>query len=99
MKVKVLIAFILGLSIALLMGAAIESKNMEVWREFEEVGVYSLAFSGISPDGLCYLAITNTKTGRSEIFGIPKKDIDEITESPFQPTRQHSVIVELSSRR
>jgi hypothetical protein len=96
MKAKVLIAFILGLSISLFTGTAIEGSRREALREFGEIGVYSSSFSGITPDGFCYLAITNTKTGNSEIFGIPKEALDRITEKPFQLTDQTSVIVELS---
>ena len=87
MKAKVLMGFILGLSIALLMGAAIESKP---------VGVYKPAFSGITPDGACYLAVTNTITGRTEIFGIPKEALTRIGRDPFKVTQHGSAIVELS---
>ncbi len=98
MKVKILMGFILGFSIAFLMGAAIENDRMEIWGEFVEVGVYKPAFSGITPEGHCYLAVTNTKTGRSEIFGIPKKALDRLSQKPFQLTEQNSVIVKLSQR-
>ena len=87
MKAKVLIAFILGLSIVLLMGAAMESGS---------VGVYKPAFSGITSGGSCYLAVTNTTTGRTEIFGIPKEALTKIGKKPFQVTQQGSAIVELS---
>ncbi len=87
MKAKVLMGFILGLSIAFLMGAAIENKP---------VGVYKPAFSGITPGGGCYLAVTNTTTGRTEIFGIPKEALTKIGKKPFQVTQQGSAIVELS---
>ncbi len=97
MKVKILIAFILGLSIVLL-GAVIEGGHDEVLGEFAEIGVYSPTFSGITPEGVCYLAVTNTITGQTEIFGIPKKALDKITEKPLQLTDQTSVIVELSLR-
>ena len=72
MKVKILMAFILGLSIALFVGAVIEDSRAEVWGEFAEIGVYNPTFSGITPEGVCYLAVTNTITGQTEIFGIPK---------------------------
>ncbi len=98
MKAGVLMGFILGLSVALLMGAAIANNRMEIWGEFVEVGVYKPAFSGITPEGHCYLAVTNTKTGRSEIFGIPKEALERISQKPFQLTEQNSVITELSRR-
>ena len=87
MKVKVLMAFILGLSIALLMGAAMGGKT---------VGVYKPAFSGITPEGACYLAVTNTKTGRTEIFGIPKEALVKIGREPFTVTPQGTAIVKPS---
>ena len=87
MKAKVLIGFILGLSIAFLMGAAMESKR---------VGVYRPAFSGITPDGACYLAVTNTITGRTEIFGIPEDVLAKIGRQPFKITQQETAIIELS---
>ena len=87
MKAKVLMGFILGLSIAFLMGAAIESKP---------VGVYKPAFSGITSDGACYLAVTNTITGRTEIFGIPKEALTKIGRKPFKITQQGAAIIELS---
>jgi len=87
MKAKVLMGFILGLSIAFLMGAATESKP---------VGVYEPAFSGITPDGACYLAVTNTVTGRTEIFGIPEDVLTKIGRQPFKITQQETAIIELS---
>lgn len=96
MKLKVLMGFILGLSVAFLMGAARDNNRMQVWGEIAGVGIFKPAFSGITPDGNCYLAITNTITGQSEIFGIPRVALDRITEKPFQLTDQTSVIVELS---
>jgi hypothetical protein len=84
---KVLVGFLLGLSIALLMGAAMESKP---------VGVYRPAFSGITSEGACYLAVTNTITGRTEIFGIPKEVLIKIGKEPFQITQQGTAIVKPS---
>ena len=96
MKAKLLTGFVLGLSIVFLLGAAIESNRMEVWGKFEKVGVYRPAFSGITPDGGCFLSVTNTITGRTEIFGIPKEALAKVSKKPFQATQQNSVIVELS---
>ena len=87
MKVKILVAFILGLAIALLMGAAMEDKP---------VGAYKPAFSGITPEGACYLAITNTITGQTEIFGIPKILLVKVGRESFRVTQQGTAIVKPS---
>lgn len=87
MKAKVLMGFILGLSIAFLMGAAIGGKP---------VGVYMPALSDVTPDGICYLVVTNTVTGRTEIFGIPKEAISRIGTEPFTPTPHGSATVEVT---
>ena len=87
MKVKVLMVFILGLAIVLLMGAAMEGKP---------VGGYKPAFSGITPEGACYLAVTNTITGQTEIFGIPKEVLIKVGREPFKVTPQGTAIVKPS---
>ncbi len=79
--------FMLGLSLALLMGAAMGNKP---------IGVYKSAFSGITSDGPCYLAVTNTMTGRTEIFGITEKVLTKIGTQPFRITQQGAAIVEPS---
>ena len=96
MKLKILMGFILGLSAALIMGAAIENSRMEVNRESVEVSVFRPAFSGITQNGMCYLAVTNTITGRSEIFRVPGEALDGMPQKPFQFNQRNSVIVELS---
>jgi len=73
---KTLTGFILGVSVLLLLGAyepnTITSMKLSgyLWTCHEG---FQATFSGISPDGECYLAVTNTLTGRTEIFKVDKK--------------------------
>ena len=62
---KVFIGFILGLSVIIVLGAANEVKTYDVnvsggLAATTSTINYQSTFSGISPDGVCYLAITNT---------------------------------------
>jgi hypothetical protein len=93
---KVLGGFVLGLLTVFLLGAVTDTQRLEVRGEFEKVGVYETAFSGITLGGGCYLAVTNTITGRTEIVGIPKDAITRIGSRPFKVTTQGTAIVELS---
>jgi hypothetical protein len=73
---KVLIGFILGAMVLLLLGAdnmgSLTNAKLSgyLWTHSEG---YTATFSGMNPDGDCYLAITNTLTGQTEIFKINKK--------------------------
>jgi hypothetical protein len=93
---KVLIGFVLGLLTVFLLGAATEGGRLEVWGAFDKVGIYRPTFSGITPEGECYLAVTNTKNGETEIFGIPRTALAKIGKKPLQVTQQGTAIVELS---
>ena len=83
-----------GICFVLVLGAAAEHYLVTVEGEFEKVGVYQPAFSGVSAEGSCYLAITNTRTGRTEIFEVTKETRKKLSENPFQMSREGSVIVE-----
>jgi len=94
---KFLIGLVVGVCLVLAAGAAAEHYFVTVEGELKEkVGVFQPAFSGVSADtGNCYLAITDTRTGRTEVFGITKDTRKKLSDSPFQATQQGSVIVEL----
>ena len=60
---KAFIGFILGLSVIIVLGAAHEAKTYEVKvsggiSASTSTINYQSTFSGIAPDGVCYLAIT-----------------------------------------
>ena len=92
---KLLTGLIVGACFVLVVGAATEHYLVTVEGEFEKVGIYQSAFSGVSADGNCYLAITNTRTGRTEIFGITKDTQKKFSDVSFQKAQAGSVIVEL----
>jgi hypothetical protein len=93
---KVVLGFILGGMLVLLVGAVTVGERVEVWGSFEKVGIYRPTFSGITPEGNCYLAVTNTITGQTEIFGIPAAKVKQISDKPLQTTSQGTFIVEIS---
>jgi hypothetical protein len=96
--------FIIGLLIGIcfiLAAGAVEHYFVTVEGEFEKVGIYQPAFSGISAEGTCYLAVTNSKTGRTEVFSITKESQKKFSENPLQMSREGGVVIELqdSSKR
>ena len=96
---RFLAGLIVGVCFVLAAGAAAEHYFVTVEGELKEkVGFFQSAFSGVSADGNCYLAITDTRTGRTEVFGITKDTRKKLSESPFQATQQGSVIVELKQQ-
>jgi hypothetical protein len=92
--VKFLIGLVVGVCFVLVAGAVAEHYYVTVEGEFEKVGVYQSAFSGVSTEGNCYLAITNTRTGRTEVFGITKETNKKLSDNSLQMSREGSVIVE-----
>ena len=93
---KFLMGLILGLAIVFLLGAVEYYYHVEVFGEFAKVGIYQSTFSGVSADGDCYLAITNTKSGQTEVFGITKDLQAKLNDKPFQAGKQGSAIVEIT---
>ena len=67
---KLLITFLAGLTVAILLGSADQedswSDHLQQGRE--RIGVYTSTFSGITSDGVCYLAVTNTGNGQAEVI-------------------------------
>ena len=85
----------MGVCLVLAAGAA-ERYFVTVEGELEQkVGFFQPAFSGISEEGDCYLAVTDTRTGRTEVFGITKDIQKKLSDRPFQATQEGSAIVEL----
>jgi hypothetical protein len=99
--VKFLAGLAVGVCFVLAAGAVAEHYFVTVEGEFEKVGVFQPAFSGVSAEGHCYLAITNTRTGKTEIFAITKDSQKKFSENALQMSREGSVVIELqeSSKR
>jgi hypothetical protein len=92
---KFLAGLAAGVCLVLAAGAA-EHYFVTVEGELKEkVGFYQPALSGVSEQGDCYLAVTDTRTGRTEIFQITKNTGKKLSDNPFQTTQQGSAIVEL----
>ena len=84
---KMLTGFILGVMVLLLLGTDSISSitNMKLsgylWTCNEG---YRSTFSGINADGDCYLALTNTLTGRTEIFKVTKKSGESCDDTAYE---------------
>jgi hypothetical protein len=92
--VKFLAGLAVGLCFVLVAGAAVERYIVVLEGDFGKIGVYQPAFSGVSADGNCYLAITHTPTGRTEVFGITKDTNKKLTDNPFQMSSEGSIIIQ-----
>ena len=95
---KVFIGFILGLSVIIVLGAANEVKTYDVnvsggLAATTSTINYQSTFSGISPDGVCYLAITNTQDGYTNVFKITEALNDSFNKNAFEKGQQGRVIV------
>jgi hypothetical protein len=93
--VKFLAGLALGVCLILAVGAVTEHYFVTVAGEFEKAGIFQPAFSGMSDDGRCFLAVTNTRTGRTEVFGITKDTQKKFSDNVFQMSREGSVIIEI----
>ena len=86
---------VLGLLVVFLLGAASERLHLSGQLAITTgSGVYQSTLSGVSGDGDCYLAITNTMSGRTEILGITKHVRERLREKP--DGKQGSVIIDVS---
>ena len=95
---KAFIGFILGLSVIIVLGAAHQDRSYEVKvsggiSTSTSTIHYQSTFSGISPDGVCYLAITNTQDGYTNLFKITEALSDSFNKNAFQKGQQGRVIV------
>ena len=97
-NVKAFMGFLLGLSVIIVLGAAREDKSYDV-KLSGDISTstsainYQSAFSGISPDGVCYLAITNTQDGYTNVFKITEALNDSFNKNAFERGQQGRVIV------
>ncbi len=84
---KMLTGFILGVLVLLLLGAdglnTITSMKLSgyLWTCHEG---FQATFSGMSPEGDCFLAITNTMTGKTEIFKVTKKSGESCDDTAYE---------------
>ena len=74
---KVLYGFIIGLLFVFVIGAVAKHEIQEHLVTVKGAILsptikYQSTFSGITPDGDCYLAVTNTHTGTTEFIKITK---------------------------
>lgn len=90
------IGLFLGFVIVFALGAKSERLELsgELFIKNRDVGIFQSTFSGLTADGRGYLAITNTKSGSTEIFGITKYIRSELKDLPGG--RQGSVILDVS---
>ncbi len=90
----------LGTCVIFALGAAYE--RMELSGELSvntgNIGLYQPAFSGITDEGECYLAITNTVTGQTELFGITEGLMKKLSDKAFQPAKEGRVVIELATK-
>ncbi len=95
---KVLIGFVLGVAAVLLLGAATSQQGS---RHFVELSgdiassttLYQSAFSGINPEGECYLAITETQNGRTKVFKLTKTLDKKFSDIAFEHGKEGRLIV------
>lgn len=90
---------ILGICFMLALGAAQDHLELsgELSVKTEVTGVYQPAFSGITDNGECYFAVTNTVTGDTELFGITEKLMKKLGDKAFQPAKEGRVLIELTN--
>ena len=71
---KVLLSFIAGILFVLVIGAAAGIQRHSVILSGALANSnYQSTFSGMTPDGDCYLAVTNTHNGATEVVKIIKE--------------------------
>jgi hypothetical protein len=95
---KFLLAFLAGLTFAILLGSTAEEGvwSRQLHQPGKRTGIYTSTFSGITSEGACYLAVTNTINGQTEVIGIPQDVLADITVTPLQATEQGTSIIKLS---
>jgi hypothetical protein len=97
-NVKAFIGFLLGLSVIIVLGAAREDRpyNVKLSGDISTSTStinYQSSFSGISPEGVCYLAITNTQDGYTNVFKVTEALNDSFNKNAFEKGQQGRVIV------
>lgn len=100
---KVLIGFVIGLLFVCVIGAVAENEIKEYLVTVKGDIVsptiqYQSTFSGMTPDGDCYLAVTNTLDGRTEIFKITSRLSQSFTDKALQRGHDGRVVAEPSDK-
>jgi hypothetical protein len=91
---------VLGTCVLFALGAAYERMELsgELLVNTGNMGLYQPAFSGITDEGECYFAITNTATGKTELFGITEELMEKLSDKAFQPAKEGRVVIELTTK-
>ena len=90
---KFLAGLVAGVCLVMVAGAAVERHIVVLEGDFGKVGVYQPAFSGVSAEGNCFLAMTDTRTGRTEVVCITKETQKKFSEKAFQMSQEGRVVV------
>jgi len=99
------LSFVAGIALGICFMFALGAVNerMELFGELsvktDGTGLYQPAFSGISDDGNCYFAVTNTVTGKTELFGITDKLMKKLDDKAFQLGQEGRALIELTNIR
>jgi hypothetical protein len=91
---KIFVGFLLGVLAVFLLGAAsvIQEHKVHIDGEISnKADFYQATFSGITSEGSCYLAITNTRTGTAEIVKITKNLDNYFEDTAFQRAKEGRV--------
>jgi hypothetical protein len=99
---KVLAGFALGLLVVVLLGATyvIEKHEVQISGRIDNSTIiYQSTFSGITPDGVCYLAITDVMTGRTELFKITESLGEQFDDVALRRGQDGRVLAFLSEPR
>jgi hypothetical protein len=95
---KLLIGILIGCFLVCILGAIQLADRLEVSGTIEARGTgnYVPVFSGMTADGECLLAITNSTNGDTEIFQITKETQKKMSDIiPFQGTSQKTVYIKV----
>ncbi len=98
---KVFVGFALGVSVILVLGSARDLKwhGVRVSEDILTSVAYQSTFSGINAEGVCYLAITDTRSGQTDLFKLTEALDGSFSASAFQRGLQGRVIAVPQVRR
>ncbi|MHC4120973.1 MAG: hypothetical protein ACYSWO_26075 [Planctomycetota bacterium] len=98
---RVFLGFVLGMSVVLALGFARDLKwhGVRVSEDILTSVAYQSTFSGINDDGVCYLAITDTRTGQTDLFKLTEALDGSFNANAFQRGLQGRVIAVPQVRR
>ena len=98
---KLLTGILIGGFVVCILGAIQLADRIEVSGavEVRGTGSYMPVFSGMTGDGECLLAITNSTNGDTEIFKMTKETQKRMSDViPFQGTSQKTVSIKLRQK-